>query len=80
LFAQKTLGCIITKSFYSAEDFLRAASVNCQSTAQLSKLKLINTYQHTITQHTLCGLTKLSSKYAITKNTNKEKLIEKLHH
>jgi len=46
--------------------------------AQLPKLKLINTYQHT-TQHTLYGLTKLSRKYAITKNVDKEKLTEKLH-
>jgi predicted HAD superfamily phosphohydrolase len=80
LCAQKTLGCIITKFFHGAEDFLKAASVNCQSTAQLSKLKLINTYQHTTTQHTLYRLTKLSNKYAITQNTDKEKLIEKLYH
>jgi len=77
--AQKTLGCIITESFHGAEDFLKTASVNCHSTAQFSKLKLINTYQHT-TQHTLYRLTTLSSKYSITKNMDKEKLIEKLHH
>jgi len=80
LCAQKTLGCITTKSFHGAEDFLKAASVNCQSTAQLSKLKLLNTYQHTTTQHKSYRLIKLSSKYAITKDKNKEKLIEKLHH